>query len=546
MNAAVEMGSQRPANPPSHPAAIFRCLAWLWAIAFLTEAAASHAAGGFGGSWQGTITLEGQSHAFELTIDATATAASIRVADADPQTFASTKWKDQRIVLTTTGGSVMEGELRDDGSLHGSYLHAPGRRGRFHATRIADHIGSRLHRGPCTGSDGQRYVLGEVGGAPAILRAEDGLGRLLQPGGPGQWTFGPAIAVARPVQGTITFEPTGHAEQSARLDWTKGDEPAVALSCRSVERQAVAFQNGDVRLHGELTRPTDSGPVPSVVLLHGSGPQTGGEPWSDLLIARGFAVLSFDKRGSGQSTGNWRAGFETLAEDAQAAVTWLRSQPGIDPERIGLIGPSQGGTVALLAAAADPRIAWVVLRSTSMVTPAAQERYRLSTLLAQTGHNPRECAAADAFLELKFMAASTGQWTEYEARAAKLKSRPWFELVGGAPPRESAFHAFWKEHAAFDPLSVAARVRQPVLWLLAEFDESSPPPAETLLARARAVPNLDVEVITGADHGMMATGEMHQSDEALPTATGYAPDYLRTLLNWVEARATSRTEKSHG
>ena len=102
------------------------------------------------------------------------------------------------------------------------------------------------------------------------------------------------------------------------------------------------------------------GPFPAVVLLTGSGPEDRNEtifnhqPFAvlaDYLTRHGIAVLRFDDRGVGQSGGTQQgltsADYTT---DAQAALAWLRAQPGIRKNQVGLIGHSEGGTAAIGAA----------------------------------------------------------------------------------------------------------------------------------------------------------------------------------------------------
>lgn len=128
------------------------------------------------------------------------------------------------------------------------------------------------------------------------------------------------------------------------------------------QAQEVAFtnQSAGIKLAGTLTTPAGKGPFPAVVLLTGSGPEDrdetlfGHKPFAvlaDYLTRRGVAVLRFDDRGVDQSGGTL-AGTTSAdyAADARAALAWLRTQPGINPRRVGLVGHSEGGTAAILAA----------------------------------------------------------------------------------------------------------------------------------------------------------------------------------------------------
>jgi pimeloyl-ACP methyl ester carboxylesterase len=136
---------------------------------------------------------------------------------------------------------------------------------------------------------------------------------------------------------------------------------------------AGAFQNGDVRIAYAIDLPPGAGPFPGVVLGHGSGRTTREElRWmSSRFTALGFAVLRFDKRGVGESTGTYSgvgpgnsdAMFRDLASDVAAAVRVLRARPEVDPARVGLAGVSQAGWILPLAARNLGDAAFVVLIS---------------------------------------------------------------------------------------------------------------------------------------------------------------------------------------
>jgi dienelactone hydrolase len=125
---------------------------------------------------------------------------------------------------------------------------------------------------------------------------------------------------------------------------------------------AVSFASPapGVRLAGTFTEPVGPGPFPAVVLLTGSGPEDRDEtifdhkPFAvlaDYLTRRGVAVLRFDDRGVGQSTGTLQGTTSAdYAADARAALAWVRTQPDIAQQHVGLLGHSEGGTAAVLAA----------------------------------------------------------------------------------------------------------------------------------------------------------------------------------------------------
>ncbi|MDQ2769811.1 MAG: alpha/beta fold hydrolase [Bacteroidota bacterium] len=135
--------------------------------------------------------------------------------------------------------------------------------------------------------------------------------------------------------------------------------PAVATTYHT-EPVTITTQAGNVVLAGTLSIPDGAGPFPAAVLLSDMGPhdrdarQGGYRPFADLsasLARQGIAVLRLDDRGVGQSSGDSRlATTADRVRDAQAALSYLRLRPTLDPSRVGLIGHGEGGNVALLAA----------------------------------------------------------------------------------------------------------------------------------------------------------------------------------------------------
>jgi pimeloyl-ACP methyl ester carboxylesterase len=144
------------------------------------------------------------------------------------------------------------------------------------------------------------------------------------------------------------------------------------------KQEEVHFTNGNVSLAGTLTLPASGAPFPAVVLITGSGAHNRDEDIlgfkifrviADHLTRNGIAVLRYDDRGVGGSTGNKsQATTADFAEDVLAGVQLLKARSDIDPKHIGLCGHSEGGIVAPIAASRSKDIAFIVLMSTMGVT----------------------------------------------------------------------------------------------------------------------------------------------------------------------------------
>lgn len=198
--------------------------------------------------------------------------------------------------------------------------------------------------------------------APALLLHHQGL----------NWAFeGQLSSRGDSLPGQLSREGS-----SAPLVWTK--TPQIARQQRislplPYETQEVSISHAAAKLElaGTLTMPQGEGPFPAVVLITGSGPQNRDEeilghyPYAvlaDYLTRQGIAVLRYDDRGTAASTGDFgSATMLDLAADAQAALRFLQSQPGVDTARTGLLGHSEGGNIAPYLAAQDHSINFIVL-----------------------------------------------------------------------------------------------------------------------------------------------------------------------------------------
>src|SRR6202043_1017231 len=126
-----------------------------------------------------------------------------------------------------------------------------------------------------------------------------------------------------------------------------------------------------VKLGGPLTVPPGEGPFPAVILITGSGAQDrdetllGHKPFlvlSDYLTRHGIAVLRADDRGTAQSTGDFAtATTADFATDTEAGIAYLKTRAEVDPNKIGLIGHSEGGVIAPMIAARNKDVAFIVL-----------------------------------------------------------------------------------------------------------------------------------------------------------------------------------------
>jgi len=214
----------------------------------------------------------------------------------------------------------------------------------------------------------------EFGGPPTLgAFDESGDVRALHPSDRDRFFAGPGMTVATAIESRIAFQRDAQG-RIVSLTWQReGGAPRSAKRVDIERREDVRFSSGSVQLSGTLIQPIRGGKHPAVVLVHASGAADREQilPFARFLVRRGMAVLGYDKRGVGSSTGDWNtASFDDLAGDVVAAVEYLRTRQDIDGTEIGLLGWSQAGWVMPLAAVRVKDLAFLISVSGAGVTAA--------------------------------------------------------------------------------------------------------------------------------------------------------------------------------
>ena len=303
---------------------------------------------------------------------------------------------------------------------------------------------------------------------------------------------------------------------------------------RGVVQEGVTFANGDVTLSGTLLLPAGAGPHPAAVLVHGSGPAERtnllGMARADLLLRRGIAVLLYDKRGVGGSSGDWEmAGVEDLAGDAAAGVALLRGHPAVLEGAVGLAGHSQAGWVVPAAAARAPGADFLIVLSGGGVSAREQEVFRARAEATAAGLSGEDAAQ---LMALKWRYAETGEgWEDYIARVSAVDPRV-VALVEAPTDQDPARWLLVRRLARYDPLPDLRRIRAPVLVVFGS-DDDNVPIAEASARWREAVPAslVTIETIPGVGHALVGVREGVGSIFPAP--------FVRALDGWISARTWS-------
>src|SRR5947208_3248538 len=265
--------------------------------------------------------------------------------------------------------------------------------------------------------------------------------------------------------------------------WTAiGATVATALLGGSVappafQAPAVRSANGAVELAGTLIRPNVAGKHPAVILVHGSGPESRDYvlPFARFLVRRGMAILAYDKRGVGGSTGDWNtASFDDLAGDVVAAFRYLKTRRDIDAGQIGLLGVSQAGWIMPLAAVRATDMAFLISVSGAGVPAAETTIDQAENEMRARGMRSQAVERIVGLMKLQYQFARTGRgWDEYAATRARVAAR-----MGGAPPDMfpgTPDHPYWqfiRRLYFYDPAPTLRRLQVPTLALFGELDNN--------------------------------------------------------------------------
>jgi uncharacterized protein len=325
--------------------------------------------------------------------------------------------------------------------------------------------------------------------------------------------------------------------------------------------EAVTYENASagVKLAGTLSIPAGTGPFPAVILISGSGAQDrdetilGHKPFlvlADFLSRRGVAVLRVDDRGVGGSTGSSSASTsEDFAGDVLSGVALLKKRGEINPKKIGLIGHSEGGLIAPIAAARSKDVAFIVLMAgtglpgTDVIKAQGELIAKVEGATEAEIERSREIQqrAIDIFLQEKdekaaraMLAAATKEMLSALPDALKKTVE---ESGDFSEAMIDQFNNTWfRSFLVYDPRPTLKKVSCPVLAINGEKDLQVPP-KENLAEIVKALQaggNRDVKTIEfkGLNH-LFQPCTTGSPSEYGKIETTIAPEVLKALADWI-------------
>lgn len=372
----------------------------------------------------------------------------------------------------------------------------------------------------------------------------------------GEPTFVGALADGK-ITGTFTQRGQifpFHLGRETIVTLTRPQEPNPPYPYREEE---VTFGGGEITLAGTLTLPAGDGPCPAVLLISGSGPQNrdeevfGHKPFlvlSDHLTRAGIAVLRVDDRGVGDSTGDsGHATSEDFAEDALAGVEFMLARPEIDPERIGLIGHSEGGLIAPMVASRSKAVSFLVLLAGPGV-PGDEILIRQMELISRAAGMEEERVAGVISAQRKLLDLVKGEpvQEEVEAQIRKLvQAQTGTDSTAEEIQEQAAAQArmvmtpWFRFFLGHDPRQLLERTQVPVLAICGELDLQVDPkqnlPAIREALRRGGNPDYTVIELPGLNH-LFQEAETGSPTEYYSIEETVNPAALDAISDWLLER----------
>lgn len=517
-------------------------------VAIAAIAACGERSAMINGRWVGDLRGPGAGQRLEVSIDSARTGTTVSLTGSVFQNASATILSDgDSLALVAVAGTDtirLRGTVRSGvwrGEVHRDTL-----AGSFELQQLFEYSDTewKAITGTYRSQDGRLLGIApfsEFGSLPLVVDYTSGRIGPLYPVAQGRLLIGHSLI--SPVLPADTLElQRGPSGEIAGVRLMQRGQGAVVAARVPTREEPLQFSNGPVTLSGTLTLPVGPPPHPALVLVHGSNALTRDVfgPWSRFFVGLGFAVLSFDKRGTGASTGDWKqADFAGLGADVLAGVRALAGRPDIRADRIGLWGASQAGWIMpLVAAQAPTAIAFMVVHAGSGTTVREEGVLYIRNELRFAGLPEASVQVGTRYQELDDAVSESGsgfpELQRYYEEQSKIE--PWLW-----PPRpaDDWFRPYYRMLMNFDPAPSWRRVRCPVLFFFGELD-ANVPPAESWPPIERALRDGGntgaTQVLLPRANHLFLEARTGARDE-YPGLSRFVPGYFDRMAQWLRAKA---------
>jgi uncharacterized protein len=334
-------------------------------------------------------------------------------------------------------------------------------------------------------------------------------------------------------------------KNASELELRRPQNPVKPYPYREEE---VSYSNpaAKIELAATLTIPPGNGPFPAVLLMVGSGPHDrdetlmGHKPFlvlADYLTRKGIVVLRADKRGVGKSGGDYsKAVMADFASDAEAGVAYLKTRAEVNPRKIGLVGHSEGGIEAPMAAVKDQDVAFIVMMAGPGV-PGDEILGQQVVLIGRAAGKSQEEVEKDAAVQKEVLAT-----VKKDDDSATLEKDLRTVMAGKVPEAQMGVQIrlvsspWFRDFLKYDPAATLSKVMCPVLDINGEKDLQVPPeqnlPAIRKALAAGGNKNFEVVELPGLNHLFQTakTGGVGEYGEIEETMS---PVALEKVASWI-------------
>ena len=345
-----------------------------------------------------------------------------------------------------------------------------------------------------------------------------------------------------------SFTGTWHTEidELAAVRTTETSEIRLHLK-RSVRppgctAEDVQFESDGVQLAGTILRPERPGPHPAAVILHDAARRhrrhRSYRTYGEIYCRAGIASLIYDKRGAGESEGDFdAASLDDLTADAVAAYSILERDSEVSARHIGFIGFSQGGWVGPAAASQVSTPAFVVMVAGPAVSVWEQEAHRVEYTMRDEDFDDTAISAALRHTELVFATArDPGLWPKLRTSVVSAAASPWAEHVDLPDTVDDATSWLLED---YDPRPVLGNTTVPLLAIFGELDRHVPPAENVAELRQHLTSagntNFEIVVIPALAHRIY-TGASQVGDGGFPNSLRrwdrLVPGLFETIVPW--------------
>jgi len=323
----------------------------------------------------------------------------------------------------------------------------------------------------------------------------------------------------------------------------------------------VVFENkkAGIKLAGTLTFPKSKTKFPAVILVSGSGQQDRNEEigrhkpfWiiADYLTRNGIAVLRVDDRGIGGSTGNFdQSTTGDFAEDALSGITFLKSRQEINPKKIGIIGHSEGGMVAPLAASMSSDVAFIVsmagafINFEDVVIDQILNQLKLQGIKdedIELERNWRKKIYSLAKENTDSATAAKKLWEIYNALPEDEMTRLNWPKGRHNAQIKQVLNPWWRYILGMDNKTILMKVKCPVLAIYGELDQQVNPdkniPVIEEALKEGGNKNFMVKKLPGLNH-LFQTAKTGSEYEYIRIEETISPQALQVITDWILKQA---------